>query len=283
LGAAAAAERYSNAFSRFEQKPKALGGYSSLEPRTALIRVADFHNLEQHSLEIAPDFSGQTLRIEGLAETQASAAGTESDTKYALDGLENHPNFVVQVAACFGAVPMGLWEHTVGAFRAGSEEAQQAADVILWSNSRTLPPEKILAEKLATNLRGRTPEFVRYSTGVRKMDHTRPGVTPDSRVDVRVTDLSLAGKRGRNPRLSLCVGAQATLVRSCDGQELCSWPVVYRSSARRLKAWAADDRLALREGLRQAYDLIGNSMADELISNGVAPAGNALPSTIAAN
>ncbi|HVV71031.1 MAG TPA: hypothetical protein VHI52_05945 [Verrucomicrobiae bacterium] len=258
-----------------------------------VIRISAVRDTDAHSLEVLPGSSGQTLRIRGLVEQPESGTAAQTDTEYALDGLENHPNFVVQVAACFGAIPLGLWEHTVGAYRSGNKGAEQAARRLQEISTRNFQAEESLATCIANHLRRQTPAPVWCSVPM-KTAQSKPGFfeapaghgprpRPDSKLDIRVSDLALTGKPGRNPRLSLRVEVRAALLRTSDGQELCSWPLIYCGSARRLEAWAANDGSFFLSELRQAYDAIAIAVTEQVIEKGFAPPRGRFPSTFAAN
>ena len=111
----------------------------------------------------------------------------------------------------------------------------------------------------------------------------KPGLSPDTRLEIRVINSALAGKTGRNPRLQLSMEIEATLVRTCDGQELCIWPIEYRSSPRRLSDWASQDASSLRGELIQCCHEVSEAVVRAVVSGGfVAPKSSHSP-TVAAN
>src|SRR5262249_21393825 len=72
----------------------------------ATVRFADYRFSDGGAFEIFPEPSGRPLQIQGLVDKRAAAAEEVTDTEYTLDGLVNHRNFVVQIAACTVAIPL---------------------------------------------------------------------------------------------------------------------------------------------------------------------------------
>jgi len=263
----------------------------------AAILFANYQYMYAGSIEILPDLSSRQLRIQGLMEKQPPPSEEESDTEYALDGLENHPNFVLQVAACAAALPMGLWEHTVGALHKATDRTLEAADSIGRMIPSKPPPQQILAGEIADCLAPHTSETVLFRSeawldaenvpGPHKTAATELSLVqsvknpPDSRLEIRVTNLALSGKRAKNPNLALCLEVEATLLRTCDGQEVCVWPVFYRGSPHRLVDWAAEDAVSLQRELSQAYRAMATAISDELISGGFVAPASVLPPAVA--
>lgn len=264
-------------------------------PPGAGLQFVDYKVPSAGAIEILPDLSSREFHIQAIAGSPELSSQTPTDTEYALDGLENHPNFVVQVAGCIGAIPMGLWEHTVGATRQGSEEALRAADSILKVNAANRHPQDYLSLEVARRLAKQTSDKVLYNTA-NSLDESaasssalaesgiiidRSAVRPDTRLEIRVVSSALAGKPGRNPRLTLALDVVGTVLRTSDGQELCSWPISYRSAPRRLTAWAARDATCLAQELTRCYDAISGALVSELKSGNFVPP--AMPSTLASN
>jgi hypothetical protein len=86
-----------------------------------------------------------------------------------------------------------------------------------------------------------------------------------------VQKAALRGESGINPKLSLCVVAQATLRRSRDGQLLRSWPVQYCSEGRPFTKWAAHDAKLFRAELEQCYRDLSTAMVEQLVGGGWVP------------
>jgi hypothetical protein len=263
------------------------------------LQFVSYHEPGTGAIEILPDLSSKDLHIQGLISEASTGAGLESDTEYALDGLENNRNFVVQAAACIGAIPMGLWEHTVVAFRSRNDETLRSANATIQASSRRQPPQRLVAAEVASRLANETSETVLSSVAVEPeadkierpaaqfdMRHAlgqKGGPAPDTRLQIRVTNSALSGKPGKNPRLQLSVEMEATLVRTSDGQELCVWHIKYLSSPKRVSEWVAEDALALRREFVQCCHEISAAVVDAVTSGGfVSPKRSASP-TVAAN
>ena len=111
----------------------------------------------------------------------------------------------------------------------------------------------------------------------------KAGLSPNTRLEIRVANCALGGKYGRNPHLQLAIEVEATLVRTYDGQELCVWPIEYRSSPKRLSEWASQDALSLRGELVQCCHEVSEAVVAAVVSGGfVAPKSSPSP-TVAAN
>jgi hypothetical protein len=259
------------------------------------VRFVNFQVSEAGTVEVFSKSAAQGLEIRGPEAKQELVPNAQTDTEYAIDGLVNHPNFVVQIAGCVGAIPLGLWEHTVGALHGGSDEAVQAAEAVVRANSRLQPIAPALALAIAKDLRPRTSETVLCTVPdsgdsaaiADASSHelalaSAGGQTPTTRLELRLDRVALEGKHARNPKLTLKLNLLATLIRASDGQELCTWPVVYRGASLRLKDWAARDARALSENLDQCRQEIAAAITDELVVNQFVAPPQVLPPTMAA-
>jgi hypothetical protein len=85
-------------------------------------------------------------------------------------------------------------------------------------------------------------------------------------LEIRVLSAVLKGKDRVNPPLALCVEAQATLVRTQDGQELYSCPVHYRSAPRKFTEWGAHDAELFHQEMEKCSRELGGAIVDQLVS-----------------
>ncbi len=212
----------------------------------------------------------------------------ERETDWAVDGLENDRNFVVQVAAGAAAIPIGLWENTVGA--ALGSWHKKTAELAL--ALRPLPEREHFAEavtdEVARCLRShvinpvrRTEEpprlIVPRANETRATTSTGPPTDCPLALQIQVVNTTLAGKHQNSRSRALCVEIQATVLRTSDGQELYSRPVIYRSVARSLKDWAAADAKLFRQELKMCSQQSAQAVSEELIRRGfVTPGGSPL-------
>jgi hypothetical protein len=207
----------------------------------------------------------------------------ETDTGWAMDGLEQDRNAVVQFGACLAAVPMGLWEQTVGATlqwrRNKTEKLAEGLDRV---------PEQQhfaagLVDEVARHLRSqvlnqvlRTEEQPRFALTVpTQVGKTETASAPASTncqlaLHLQVLDTKLVGKHLHSRSRALCVEVQAVVLRASDGQELYSRPIHYRSSSKRLKDWSASDAKLFREELEACSRQTAQAVAGELIAHGFA-------------
>jgi hypothetical protein len=258
-------------------------------------RFVDYRPAEQGSMAIYLDSPAPNFLIQGTQTGGAEAADATGGTEWVLDGLENDANPVVQVVACVVAVPLGLWEQTVGAVRIYSGKRFEEANSRLQEVVQQVQPQRALADELGRRLAPLTPKPVVVvkdpSDAWTKPDPAsaqypgretpaleglaqggavaRPGA--DTGLEIRVTDVRLDRKQGLHARFALCLDAQATLLRLCDGQELCSCPLQYRSAQRRLADWTVNDAGLFRQELGQCCREMGRAVADQLQSRGFVP------------
>jgi hypothetical protein len=214
----------------------------------------------------------------------------QSDMEYALDGLENDRNAVVQLVACLAAVPLGLWEQTLGAVRQHSldksEKLTQALDAI--PGQRHFATE--LADEVARRLRSQVVNRVRRPEEPVEVPLTLLGEAQATGsagpwtssasplvLHIQLVNAKLIGKHRKSQSRALCVELQATLIRTSDGQELYSRPILYRSSLKRLKDWAASDAKLFRQELDACSRQTGQALTQELIERGFVRQGPGSP------
>jgi hypothetical protein len=227
------------------------------------------------------------LHIQPSRSGSEDSVATQNDAEWALDGLQNDRNAVVQFISCLAAVPIGLWEQTVGVARLHSQDKTaklaQALD--------DLPEQRHfagkLADEVARRLRSQVVNQVRRTEGPPRFALAIPGETgaaesaalgtPTSSqlaLQLQVTDSKLIGKRANSRTRALCVQMQATVIRPSDGQELYSRPIVYRSSLKALKDWAASDASQFRQELDACSRQAAEALTGELIQRGLVTPGS---------
>lgn len=249
------------------------------------LRFVDYRAAEEGSMAIYLESPAPNLLVETGA---AEASNVTSGTEWTMDGLENDANPVVQAVACVAAVPLGLWEQTVGAARRGSGKRFEKVSSRLQEVVQQVQPQRALAEELGRRLAPFTP---RPALVVRDPSEawTKPdpasarypnretaalegiaqggavaGAGADTGLEIRVTDVRLDRKYGFHARLALSLNAQATLLRLGDGQELYSCPLQYRSEQRRFADWTVNGAGLFRQELAQCCREMGGALAHEL-------------------
>jgi hypothetical protein len=204
--------------------------------------------------------------------------------------LENDRNAVVQFMVCLAAVPLGLWEQTLGAVRQHSldetEKLTHALDAI--PGQRHFATE--LADEVARRLRSQVVNRVRrpeepvevpltFLGEAQATGSAGPWTSSASPLvlHLQLVNAKLIGKHRKSRSRALCVELQATLIRTSDGQELYSRPILYRSSLKRLKDWAASDARLFRQELDACSRQTGQAVTQELIERGFVRQGPVSP------
>jgi len=233
------------------------------------------------SFEIFTHGSGPHSLLPSPAKEPTTEPENQSNTEYALDGLENDRNSVVQIASCLAVVPMGLWEHTFGAL--GKHSRDQAEKLAATLNSVAVQGhfEDRLAEAVVASLRPRVLEAVRRNeepltlslakqtgAGSAGPPPPTPATPAPNALEIEVLNTALSGKRANSSSRALTVLMRVTVIRTSDGQELYSCPVRYRSANKKLKDWAASDGQPLREELNECTRQTADALAQELIKRG---------------
>jgi hypothetical protein len=233
------------------------------------------------SLEVYTPKTDQHLQVQTPGSGVEDNAASQSNAEWALDGLENDRNAVVQFVSCLAAVPLGIWEQTVGAVRLHSrdktEKLVQGLDAI--SDQKHFAGE--LADEVARRLRSqvindirRTEEPIRFALATpaetRATEPVGRRASNDSQLalQIHVVKASLVGKYQSSRSRALCMQLQATIIRASDGQELYSRPIVYRSSSKPLKDWAASDAHLFRQELDACSRQAAEALTRELIKRG---------------
>jgi len=262
------------------------------------VEVAAFRVADNGSFEIYSGGAMSDLLIQGPPAKEEPVAEGSTETEWVLGGLENDRNSVVQAAACLAAVPLGLWEQTIGLLRPRPTEELDLAERDLKLVARRMQPHQVLADAIAQALAPQAshpillvkepflcpaanepvPVPCRYEPTRARFtsSETGPASVTESgagtAVEMRLVEARLARRSGLRSRLALCVEAQVTLIRKSDGQELYSFPVSYRSAGKSLKAWAGGDAEMFRGELNECCREMGTAAAQELVSCGlVAP------------
>jgi hypothetical protein len=232
----------------------------------------------------------QLLRLQTPDSGLGDNRGVQSDTEWILDGLENDRNFVVQIMSCLAAVPIGLWEQTLGAVRQRrlqkTQELTQALDAL--PNQRRFASE--LADEVARRLRSQVVNPVRRPEEPLEFALATPGKAPATRsagprtsgtsplaLHLQLVNAKLVGKHRHSRSRALCVEVQATLIRTSDGQELYSRPILYRSSSKMLKDWAAPDGRLFYQELDACSRQTAQAVTEELIGRGLVTPGSDSP------
>jgi len=204
-----------------------------------------------------------------------------TDTEWAFDGLENDRNFVVQFTACIAAVPFGLWEQTYGAWQ---KHAQEKTDKIVGTLKDVAVPrriEKDLAAEVTRRLRVETAAAVKQEdvplslalakagdSSVRQIPAKNATESGATALELEVVSATLVGKNAGSRSRALEVEIRATVIRKEDGQELCFFPIQYRSTTRKLKEWSAKDAQLLRKELAECAGRAAEAIAKEAIEGG---------------
>jgi hypothetical protein len=254
---------------------------------TPKLQFVDYHVTENGPFEISPDAARAQVFIRGPKAKEEPSSDTQTDAEWALDGLENHRNFVVQVAACAAAVPMGLWEQTVGAIGRRSQNDLSVAGGMVEEMIWKKPIQQDLANDIAQALAPQTsqPVILRKlpSTSgqedgpirispVNNLPFEVTQSPPETVLEVHVEKVELCGTHGSSRRPDLSLEGEVTLVRVSDGQELCTWPVRYRSARQGIGDWSANGGSLLERELKQCSSQIARALARELLVDGyVAP------------
>jgi len=256
---------------------------ASLKPR-----LIDYHTEVSTAFEVLPDTTRPEVFIRTPKTKSAPEPETLTDTEWALDGLENHCNFVVQLGACISSIPIGLWEHTVGAIRQGPRADLQRAQSLLEQITWHRPVQQMVADEIAQTLAVQTSQRV----VLRKLPlpagqdlGANPYVKPvvfgsepglqgrgpaaaDEILHVRVLNIALDGSRRQHSGMRLSLDAEVSLLRKSDGQELRSFPVRYRGAAQQLGNWSANNGLIFKQELEACSAQIANALVQRLLSEG---------------
>lgn len=266
-----------------------------------LAQFVDYRVTATSPFEIFPDAARAEVMIRGPKPQQEISSDSQTDTEWAMDGLENHRNFVVQAGACLAAVPMGIWEQTFGAIRRKSEDrlgqASEVVQQVVWKTplqqnlanniARTLAPQTaqpVILRKFPSTSGEGSPagDLIRISNrGPLGLSGTT--IHPETALEVRVTRVELGNHKGSKQHPSLTFEATLTLLRTSDGQELFAWPVRYSSAPRRISEWAAHDGIQVEDELRQCSRQIAHAIAGQLLREGCVIRGRMPDSAIAQN
>jgi hypothetical protein len=257
------------------------------------------------SIEVYADHDRPNLILQRPLTRQEAVADAVDQNGWALDGLQDDRNSVVQAVAQVAAVPGGIWKQIVAVVRGRSERRVHAEEQQLLAAAVIGKPTVLLANQVAQQLAPNTsqpvllavdpspydpaapPNLVLYPTGRPKPElvqtrfRTPP---PGTALEIHVLNAELSGKEGINPPLALRFEAKATLYRTADGRQLYSCPVFYRSTERPFKVWASAKGQLFYDELSRAYADMGNAIARQLLSQGVvAPVGTSPAATVVEN
>ena len=226
------------------------------------------------AIEIHTGKTDDRIRSPKPGPQSGSDTGTMSETKYSLDGLEEDRNAVVQGLSCVAAVPFGLWEQTVGAVSRSSRERAEEYSRTLNAVTTREHLEQDLADRVAGSLQTQVADSVRRTEDpIRIASSGLGGAGPlavakgTTALEIQVLSTSLVPKHRHSSSRVVVVEVQATLFRTSDGQELYSRPVQYRSSGRRLKAWAGSDARLYRLELENCLHRTAQAVVNDLVTN----------------
>jgi len=221
----------------------------------------------------------------GTASEASGENGTPTtETEQAMDGLVNDRNSVVQGLSCLAAVPLGLWEQTVGALRKGPRERTEKLAMVLNEVAAQKHFERDLANELARCLHAAGVSLVQRAdelTGLTVSSAvageaggaaaTAPGTQgkPKTAMEIQVLNIELVGKHLNSKSRAVAMEMRITITRNSDGQEIYTCPIRYRGSPRKLKEWAASDARLFREELDRCSRETARALATELLARGL--------------
>jgi hypothetical protein len=196
-----------------------------------------------------------------------------------MDGLENDRNPVVQALACVAALPLGIWEQTIGAVTKSSEERTERLVAALNEVADTERFERRVANDVARCLQSQSvhpvtrwgdrvplPAPVPSRTGGTEPNRPDAAAECGTALEIQAIRTELIGKHAGSRSRALSVEIQATVIRTSDGQELYSCPIRYRSLPRKLKDWVASDAKPLRQELDECSRQTAQAVAREVIA-----------------
>jgi hypothetical protein len=234
------------------------------------------------SIQIYTGKPDERLRVHTPGPEPANPPDAQTDTERKMDGLENDRNSVVQWVSCVAAVPLGLWEQTVGAVQKHSQEKAEKLVKVLNGVPEQRHLEQHVADAVARQLRSQVinpvrrteepPRFALSTPGEATPVDPPPGAGTNAShvlaLEIQVMDATLAGRHENSQSRALCVEVQATIFRTSDGQELYSRAIRYRSSTKKLKDWAASDAKLFREELESCQEQTAQALTSELLGRG---------------
>jgi hypothetical protein len=232
-------------------------------------------------MEIHTGKTDERLRSPKPGPESGSASGDMSDTKWAMDGLDEDRNAVVQGISCLAAVPMGLWEQTVGVVHKHSRDKLEEFSRAINALTTQQRLEGDLADEVARSLQSkvvdpvvRTDEPMRFALSSQREASgrgsapTNAPVKSKTALEIQVLSMRFVGKHRNSRSQAVLVEVQATIFRTSDGQELYSRPIRYLSSEKRLKDWAASDGLQFRRELEACSRRTARALVSDLVTRG---------------
>jgi hypothetical protein len=258
------------------------------------LQLVSYQLSGEGKIEIYSDRRSPTLAVQSPLTKGEAISEAQEETEWAMDGLENDRNFVVQAVSCVAAVPVGLWKQTLGLVRGASGGVPEAEARLKAAANEAQPTERLAGEvaRVLTPrtgvevVLGRTPNPVVERAGNPDSREVIPVALdrgPQTVLRLRLVQTKLAGKQGINSPLALCLEAQAAVVRTEDGKEVYSCPVSYRSAEKHFKAWAAHDARLFHQELARGYQEMGRAIADQLVAKGLVPVGGRVHREVARN
>lgn len=237
---------------------------------------------ETGAMEVHTGKTDERLLWPAPAAQSGGDSGQMSDTKWALDGLEEDRNAVVQGLSCLAAVPLGLWEQTVGLFGTRAQEKIEGYSKAINAATTQQHFEGNLADEVTRCLQSKAADPIeRTEAPMRFALSTQPDSGQASAasmqdpahsktaLEIQVLSTRLVGKHRYGTSRAVVVEIRATVFRTSDGQELYSRPILYRSSERRLKDWAASDASLFRRELDACSKRAAQVLVKDLLSRGM--------------
>jgi hypothetical protein len=288
--------RHSPGFDRYEGL-KAVSSRLPLRAPPQPSALQWVNQVDTRTLGIYSTASVANVRLQLPRTRQEAHAEALEETEWMMDGLPHHPNMFVAVTASAVAIPISLWKQGAAITLGLAPRTVRVAQAKLDAVANLTQPHQELAFEMAQCLKPATSQrvmLVKHSLpqGAEKdpdlmrclshgtmtwlpegqtIDRYLTSQGADHALEIRVLSANLEGEAGINPKLTLCVEAQATLLRPGDGQSFCSCPVRYRSEARTFTEWAAHDAAPFRQELQKCYRQVSAALADQLIQRGLIP------------
>jgi hypothetical protein len=286
---------HKNSPGRTPAGPIMLAAYKTPSQPARLVRVS-FPEDDPGTLGLYSTRTPTYVSIQKPFTKDEAVSEAVSNVEWALDGLQDSRNLGLQLGACVAAIPVSLWQQTVGLVRGVTPKKFRSADAQLTAALNQAQPQFELAQQVALILTPRQSEQVFLvknpsPAGAARSSARMPLVATPSLVsedpatvlEIQVRSAGLTGDGGVNPSLALCVEAQATLFRVNDRAELYSCLVHYRGESRKFTQWAANDARLFRQELQRCYHDVSNTIVGELSARQLIPAGRLPQPTLAKN
>jgi len=158
-----------------------------------------------------------------------------------------------------------------GAMDAVPKESTQEIEQRLKAAIGDLSLANDLAKSIYLDAAAR-PDLAGYA--VTQLDTTAPSNTTnysdwlqqgiETIVEVQITDAGFRGGHGSHPKVSFFMNARIRLLATHTGKEIYTRDFQYLSRERPFKEWFSDNSRELTSGFKQAMDVLGERITDEL-------------------